>query len=47
MLEKIAWLREQLYLDMMLWQVDYGGQDAASMERSVRLFAQEVMPKVD
>ncbi|MEU5190152.1 LLM class flavin-dependent oxidoreductase [Streptomyces klenkii] len=45
-LEKIAWLRKQLHLDTMLWQIDYGGQDATSMERNVRLFAQEIMPKV-
>ncbi|RKT11329.1 alkanesulfonate monooxygenase SsuD/methylene tetrahydromethanopterin reductase-like flavin-dependent oxidoreductase (luciferase family) [Streptomyces sp. 1114.5] len=44
--EKIHALRDALSLDTMLWQIDFGGQNAESMERNLRLFAQEVWPKV-
>ncbi|MFI1171895.1 LLM class flavin-dependent oxidoreductase [Streptomyces melanogenes] len=44
--EKVRTLREQLYLDTMLWQIDFGGQEAESMERNLRMLAQEVMPKI-
>ncbi|MCQ4080760.1 LLM class flavin-dependent oxidoreductase [Streptomyces sp. RB6PN25] len=45
-IDKIATLRDQLCLDTMLWQIDYGGQDWPSMERNITLFAREVMPKI-
>ncbi|MEV6239797.1 LLM class flavin-dependent oxidoreductase [Lentzea sp. NPDC051838] len=45
-LEKIEEIRANLPVDTLLWQIDFGGQDLESMSRSVRLFAEEVMPKV-
>ncbi|MGW1075719.1 LLM class flavin-dependent oxidoreductase [Streptomyces sp. NPDC002537] len=45
-LEKVTALREQLSLTTMLWQVDYGGQDARSMERNLRMLAHDVIPKI-
>ncbi|MGH4035632.1 LLM class flavin-dependent oxidoreductase [Actinomycetota bacterium Odt1-20B] len=43
-LERARRLQEFLSVDTFLWQVDFGGQDGPTMERSFRLFADEVLP---
>jgi alkanesulfonate monooxygenase SsuD/methylene tetrahydromethanopterin reductase-like flavin-dependent oxidoreductase (luciferase family) len=43
-MQRIAELRDLLTVDTFLWQVDFGGQALDTMERSVRLFADKVMP---
>lgn len=45
-IEQIRALREEIPADVCLWNVDYGGQDRATMERSLRLFTDEVLPHV-
>lgn len=45
-IERIHALRGELHADVCLWNVDYGGQDAASMTRSLHLFIDKVMPFV-
>ena len=39
-------LRAELAADVCLWNVDYGGQDGETMQRSLRLFLDEVLPHV-
>ncbi|WP_165988144.1 LLM class flavin-dependent oxidoreductase [Streptomyces sp. YIM 98790] len=43
---KIRDLEDALPLDVILWQLDCGGQDYATMSRSLRLFAEEALPLV-
>ncbi|MFG3011448.1 LLM class flavin-dependent oxidoreductase [Streptomyces cinerochromogenes] len=43
-LERARRLWEFLSVDTFLWQVDFGGQDGPTMERSFRLFTEEVLP---
>ena len=43
-MQRIVELRDLLTVDTFLWQVDFGGQALDTMERSVRLFADKVMP---
>lgn len=45
-IEQIRALRQELPADVCLWNVDYGGQDGATMRRSVQLFVDEVLPHV-
>jgi alkanesulfonate monooxygenase SsuD/methylene tetrahydromethanopterin reductase-like flavin-dependent oxidoreductase (luciferase family) len=45
-IEQIRALCEELSADVCLWNVDYGGQDGASMQRNLRLFAERVLPHV-
>ncbi|MGW7817914.1 LLM class flavin-dependent oxidoreductase [Streptomyces puniciscabiei] len=44
--DRILELSEYLSADTFLWQVDFGGQDYAAMESSLRLFVDQVMPKL-
>ncbi|MGC0416016.1 LLM class flavin-dependent oxidoreductase [Embleya sp. AB8] len=39
-------LREEFAPDVLLWNIDFGGQTGASMQRSLRLFVDEVLPAV-
>jgi alkanesulfonate monooxygenase SsuD/methylene tetrahydromethanopterin reductase-like flavin-dependent oxidoreductase (luciferase family) len=39
-------LHADLAPDVCLWNVDYGGQDGPTMQRSLRLFLDEVLPHV-
>lgn len=39
-------LGRYLCADVFLWNIDYGGQPGAEMTRSLRLFVDEVLPKV-
>ncbi|MGW0537771.1 LLM class flavin-dependent oxidoreductase [Streptomyces sp. NPDC003032] len=41
---RVTEMREALRMDTILWQVDFGGQPYANMERSLRLFAEKVRP---
>lgn len=43
-LEQIAELKRLLAADTFLWQVDFGGQALKTMELSIQLFAEQVMP---
>lgn len=45
-IDQIGRLRELLHVDTFLWNVDYGGQDLASMAPSVELFAAAVRPEL-
>ncbi len=44
---QITELRRLLAADTFLWQVDFGGQTLDTMEPSVRLFAEKVVPALD
>ncbi|MDG4830631.1 LLM class flavin-dependent oxidoreductase [Solwaraspora sp. WMMD1047] len=37
-------LEDALPLDVILWQLDFGGQDYATMSRSLRMFVEESLP---
>jgi alkanesulfonate monooxygenase SsuD/methylene tetrahydromethanopterin reductase-like flavin-dependent oxidoreductase (luciferase family) len=43
---RVRELRDTLGVDTFLWQVDFGGQDLDQMMRSVRLYVEEVLPKL-
>lgn len=43
-IERIHWLRDSLSADVMLWNVDFGGQDRTLMEPSMRKFIEKVLP---
>jgi alkanesulfonate monooxygenase SsuD/methylene tetrahydromethanopterin reductase-like flavin-dependent oxidoreductase (luciferase family) len=43
---KVRAIREALTPDVILWQVDFGQQPLKTMERTVRLFAEEVRPRL-
>jgi alkanesulfonate monooxygenase SsuD/methylene tetrahydromethanopterin reductase-like flavin-dependent oxidoreductase (luciferase family) len=45
-IEAVEALRRDLSADVCLWQIDFGGQDRESMERSLGLFAEKVLPSV-
>ncbi|MFE1765209.1 LLM class flavin-dependent oxidoreductase [Streptomyces angustmyceticus] len=45
-LKRARELGDFLSADTFLWQVDFGGQDGAAMERSFRLFIDEVLPQL-
>jgi alkanesulfonate monooxygenase SsuD/methylene tetrahydromethanopterin reductase-like flavin-dependent oxidoreductase (luciferase family) len=45
-IEGIHALRAELSADVCLWNVDYGGQDGASMTRNLQLFIDKVLPFV-
>lgn len=44
--DQIHALQEEVTADVCLWNVDYGGQDLASMQRSLDLFITDVLPQV-
>lgn len=44
--EQVAYIREQLDPDVILWQVDTGSQPLDQALRTVRLFAEQVRPKL-
>jgi alkanesulfonate monooxygenase SsuD/methylene tetrahydromethanopterin reductase-like flavin-dependent oxidoreductase (luciferase family) len=44
--EQITALRAELTADVCLWNVDFGGQDGETMQRSLCLFLSEVLPHV-
>jgi alkanesulfonate monooxygenase SsuD/methylene tetrahydromethanopterin reductase-like flavin-dependent oxidoreductase (luciferase family) len=44
--QQIRELRTELAADVCLWNVDYGGQDGETMQPSLRLFLDEVLPHV-
>lgn len=44
--DQIHQLREDLAADVCLWNVDYGGQDLATMSASMELFLTEVLPQL-
>jgi alkanesulfonate monooxygenase SsuD/methylene tetrahydromethanopterin reductase-like flavin-dependent oxidoreductase (luciferase family) len=44
--EQIRALQAELSPDVFLWNVDYGGQEDETMQRSLRLFLDEVLPHV-
>jgi alkanesulfonate monooxygenase SsuD/methylene tetrahydromethanopterin reductase-like flavin-dependent oxidoreductase (luciferase family) len=45
--EQIREIRDLLRPDVMLWQLDFGQQPRAAMERTLRLFAERVRPRLD
>jgi alkanesulfonate monooxygenase SsuD/methylene tetrahydromethanopterin reductase-like flavin-dependent oxidoreductase (luciferase family) len=45
-MEKVTELRKLLSIDTFLWQVDFGGQALDTMEPSIRLFAEKVIPQL-
>ena len=45
-IDSIHALREELSVDVCLWNVDFGGQTGESMQRSLRLFVDKVLPHV-
>ncbi|MFI1801106.1 LLM class flavin-dependent oxidoreductase [Streptomyces sp. NPDC020379] len=44
--ERILALREEYGVDTFLWQVDFGGQNLDQMQASLRLYVDEVLPRL-
>ncbi len=44
--EHLAWLREELGADEILWQIDFGAMPAAASRRTLHLFVDDVLPRL-
>ncbi len=45
--DHVEWIREELNVDHVMWQIDFGGMPFEESARTVSAFADEVLPRVD
>lgn len=44
--DHVAWVREELNVDHLMWQVDFGGMPTEESMRSLAAFVEDVLPRV-